>query len=1014
MNPSRLPRPLHRITGVACVLLAIAVVPSPARSSDRIVDRAPPDGTVLRIETGVHAAAVRRISVSPDGRRMVSASDDKTARVWDLADGSLRGVMRPRVGPGEIGRLYGVAVHPSQDLVAIGGSTGSARGREHRILLHRLSDSAPIRAFDARGGDVKRLAWSSDGSLLFAVYAGDHAVRAFDVQGTLRHETRLRGPAYGLAVSKQGLVAVASFDGGLLLLQASAGRVSEHARLATADRQPAGVAFSPDGARLIVGFNTPGVAPELFDVAAGRAIARLPSPPLEEGNRMTVAWSADGRRIAVGGTGRHQRLGFPVFLHDASSLQLVGQFDVATDSILDLAPIDGARFAYGAFDGSWGVLEAAAIGRQVRPSIPDLREPSALRVSADGQRVAWNLSYDRDPVSFDFATRTFRRGQPDASLKAARTSSGLFSRDHWQNVPDPVVAGRSIALEPGEISRAVSNFENGDGAILATSRQLIRVGADGAVRWRVRLGVEARAAVVTAGDRAIVTGMADGSLRWWRAADGETLLSLLATRDGRWIAWTPAGYFDASTGADRLIGWAVNRDDVATADFHPVTRFRERFNRPAEIDGLLRDLAPQARAASTEPAPARPPPATTSAPRPGAVAETPVAAPQVFPPVIELAGAGAVRRDGGTWQIAFALRNAGPQTDVELRVDGRPVPPTSIQLGAANDGTRRGSVAIPAPRDGSLVQLLAKNSQGVAEPLTVAAPPAAATAAPATSAPARVATPPPLSAPLAAPLAARIPTPPGVAEPAATPALPRLFVLAIGISKYQRKEYELGLAAKDAGDFARAMAAQQGRLYRDVEVRRLLDGDASATGIAAGLEWLRASVGPDDLAMLFMAGHGVNTDDGRYFFLPWDADHRQLERTAVSEEQLRATLGRLRGKTLMFVDTCHGSAVISRLGSSELARMANNLSSAENGVIVFASSSGRQLSLENDDWGNGAFTRALLDGLTGKADLTRSGRVTFKGLDFYVSEEVRRLTEGRQTPVTIAPLGIPDFTVARL
>jgi uncharacterized caspase-like protein len=94
--------------------------------------------------------------------------------------------------------------------------------------------------------------------------------------------------------------------------------------------------------------------------------------------------------------------------------------------------------------------------------------------------------------------------------------------------------------------------------------------------------------------------------------------------------------------------------------------------------------------------------------------------------------------------------------------------------------------------------------------------------------------------------------------------------------------------------------------------------------------------------------------------------------------------------------------------------MANDLAAAENGVVVFASSSGKQLSEENDAWGNGAFTKAVLAGLSGEADLTRTGRITFKGLDFYVSEEVRKLTEGRQTPVTISPIGVPDFAIARL
>ena len=92
----------------------------------------------------------------------------------------------------------------------------------------------------------------------------------------------------------------------------------------------------------------------------------------------------------------------------------------------------------------------------------------------------------------------------------------------------------------------------------------------------------------------------------------------------------------------------------------------------------------------------------------------------------------------------------------------------------------------------------------------------------------------------------------------------------------------------------------------------------------------------------------------------------------------------------------------------------NDLSSSENGVVVFASSTGHEESEERDEWGNGAFTKALLDGIGGKADFMRAGRVTYAGLNLFVSEEVTRLTSGRQRPVFISPRGVPDFAVARL
>ncbi|MEZ5739640.1 MAG: caspase family protein [Burkholderiaceae bacterium] len=244
---------------------------------------------------------------------------------------------------------------------------------------------------------------------------------------------------------------------------------------------------------------------------------------------------------------------------------------------------------------------------------------------------------------------------------------------------------------------------------------------------------------------------------------------------------------------------------------------------------------------------------------------------------------------------------------------------------------------------------------------------------------------------------------------------PRLFVLSIRISDYQKPDYQLGLAAKDSRDFLASVQRQKGRYYSSVATRSLTNGQASKASILESLQWLSSSVGPEDVGMLFIAGHGINAPDGQYF-LPYEGNHERLAATAVPEQAIRTTLGQMRGRALFFVDTCYAGNALGnfRTASRELARLANNLAASENGVVVFASSSGRQLSEENDAWGNGAFTKAVIEGLDGGADLSRSGRITYKGLDYFVSEAVSKLTGGRQTPVTISPIGIPDFAIARV
>ena len=62
--------------------------------------------------------------------------------------------------------------------------------------------------------------------------------------------------------------------------------------------------------------------------------------------------------------------------------------------------------------------------------------------------------------------------------------------------------------------------------------------------------------------------------------------------------------------------------------------------------------------------------------------------------------------------------------------------------------------------------------------------------------------------------------------------------------------------------------------------------------------------------------------------------------------------------------------------------------------------------------GNGAFTKALLEGLEGEADYTKDGAITVNELELYIAERVKVLTGGEQTPTMSKPQTIPDFPLA--
>jgi uncharacterized caspase-like protein len=243
---------------------------------------------------------------------------------------------------------------------------------------------------------------------------------------------------------------------------------------------------------------------------------------------------------------------------------------------------------------------------------------------------------------------------------------------------------------------------------------------------------------------------------------------------------------------------------------------------------------------------------------------------------------------------------------------------------------------------------------------------------------------------------------------------PVLYVLAIGVAKYKNPDLELEFAAKDARDFVETVRKQKGGLYKDVVVQLLTDTDATRAAISKGLIWLRKEVTAQDLAMLFFSGHGKEDSDGRYYFLPSDMEEDNLPATGVAKDDFTHVTSVLAGKWIFFVDACHAGRMAEserRKGPTDIGRAINELSSAENGGVVYTSSTGRQFSQEGSRWQNGAFTKALVEGLSGQAAERGNSQITHQMLGYYLSKRVKELTDGRQHPVP-GNQGIPDFPIA--
>lgn len=226
----------------------------------------------------------------------------------------------------------------------------------------------------------------------------------------------------------------------------------------------------------------------------------------------------------------------------------------------------------------------------------------------------------------------------------------------------------------------------------------------------------------------------------------------------------------------------------------------------------------------------------------------------------------------------------------------------------------------------------------------------------------------------------------------------RLLGLCVGVSQYQNSKLNLKFAHKDAVVLADSLNAQRG-LYRAAQVTALTDDKATREGVKTALDNLITQTTRNDTVVLLLAGHGWRGPENltrrrNFFFATHELEPENIVASALPWSEVVNRLGKLSAKSkrvIVLLDACHsGSAA----GNEELVKEILN---ANAGVMVLASSRGSEISLESAEWEHGAFSKAIIEAVQGKA-AGDDRAVSVWDFANYVKKRVATLTEDRQHP----------------
>ncbi len=599
----------HRRAIAATLSVLAALIFAPAFAQDQ----GPKKGAdlyerpVLAVDPGMHTAQIKSLAVDAGGHFAVTGSNDRTVRIWTVADGKLLRTVRIPVGPENVGAVYAVAISPDGSTIAAGGWTETRHGESPIYIFDRESGNLVRRIGDDLPDVTLFLTFSPDGRYLAATFGGPYALRVFDRNRNWAEAFRddqYEDPSNGATFARDGRLATTSYDGSIRSYQYDPNsdspnfrRVGERFK-APSGKRPHGVAYSPDDKLLAVGYYDVAAVDVLDGTTLERVRGYKPADvEVQIVGASDVAWSRDGQTLFAAGGVQGAQDRYLLFAWDRGGLGDEKRMTYcAPDTAAGVNALPDGRILVASLSPCLGVMNAD--GRPVwtvGARIFDFRsQEDTLKASVDGSLVDFVYS---DPTNahvspadtklrFDLRSLTLSSPTPNDGLTFAPLREGL-TIDGWRDGTRPTLNARPIPLPPYERARSVAIAPDTKGFFLGSNFALAAFDDAGKPRWRWNSRNEVFAVNASRDGRIVVATDGDGAIRWHRADDGRELLALQVLPNGKepakwdWVLWTPEGFYAATSSAEDVLKWVVNHGPDKAATTLPVSAIAKLHRRNA-------------------------------------------------------------------------------------------------------------------------------------------------------------------------------------------------------------------------------------------------------------------------------------------------------------------------------------------------------------------------------------------------------------------------------------------------
>ncbi|TQV62446.1 MAG: hypothetical protein FNT15_06865 [Sulfurovum sp.] len=858
---------------------------------------------ILSIDTGGHTAMIKKNLIVSKSGDIISASADKSIRVWDSRSGKEKRKILGEIGAGSEGNIFAIALSSDERYLAVGGYF-----QNNEIRIYDYRSGKLLKLLKSHTNVVNDLAFSDDSKYLLSG-SGDYSVKLWSMKdmSLIRTIDFHTNDVYGVKFAKNNTIlsagldnriAMHSFDGKLLKSYTHSEKLMY---LAINDEE---IAVCGYGHEILI-----------FDMALN-----LKSKIQSETVPLTLAYSPN-KRFLIAGVGNHP---MNVNIYDVKNNHaLLSSFDKHTNATQAVGWLDNQTAVSGGGDNN-EIYIWDKESKEVKSKIVGLGQ-SVWSVGVNGESIAWGNVDDcsgkncsKLQKSFNLKTLQLSNSASESNFKRINANGLMHSKGGDYGRDDAVLkidsSGVAITKDSTTGYRhncygwykdfIISGGGNGQLKIYDTRGVEVAslVGHTGMI-WSIALD----------GDR-LVSGSCDQTIKIWDlkplSKGVKTLyptVSLFVGSDNEWVMWSKEGFFNASKDGAKYIGYHINQGSDKEAEFLDIRRFQKHFYRPDLIAKALGGEDISSYAPNVE---------TLLSQSGGGL-----------PPLINILTSSRTINDDETTIGVKVCDNGGGMENLNFYIDDKPIRYLSQTRAFREKKEMVGGCIVleqklSIPYGKHIISFNATNKNGDIGSNTDKIK---------------------------------------ITNKKAQISKPNLHILTLSISDYKDNSLDLKYPNNDADKIAQKLQIIGKPIFSNIYNYALKDAQVTQSSILKTIEDISSKINSDDVFILYIAGHGVTSSkDGDYYFIPFDCKNGDdVNKYAINQAKFKEYIAQIKAvKSAIFIDTCQSGTMASKdLLDTSINRFGGNV-----GIAIIAGASSKQDAIDGYKE-HGIFSYTVLDAM---------------------------------------------------